>query len=472
MKDSQAPRWLEGELDPTKRALRQALDEAPRFVTSDVRRRRVWARLEDPRRARANVAPRRAFALGALVASGFAIVALVSFDRLRLALDRSAAKGRDSSVSVRIGVEETHHKAAPAAALPAHPPSGSPVVTARSEARTKDGQRLTRTLGRGAQAELQPNSRLALSEDPDAPPEIRAGRIVFKVAHQPPGEQFEVRAGAFKVVVVGTRFVVGVDGPNVSVSVLEGVVEIWGSDRIARLGQGQRWSSGKLRSTRGSARLSTAPAAPGLDPSSPERAQWDGDLVAARAALAAADPKRALAIYQRLTERRGALAENALYEIGAIYRDQLHEPRQALAAWERYRARYPAGLLRAETDLSIVDTLSSLGDSTRALKEALAFLRRYPQSERRGEIALVAGDLHRSRGNCGEAIKLYQSVDATGASAGDADDAAYGRAACLVASHDPAADATLRAYLRDRPGGRHRTDVARLLDAARTTDPR
>jgi hypothetical protein len=479
MKDSQVPRWLDGARQPDKQALRQALDEAPRFVTSDVRRRRVWARVEDPRRARAHLAPRRAFAMGALVASGFAVVALVAFDRLRPHFDRAASKERNSNVQPRVTVAKAHPNRVPVATPPA---AALPARTQiRTQIRTKNGERLTRRLAQGAQAVLQPNSRLAIGGDLDAAPEIRAGRITFKVAHQPIGQHFEVRAGAFKVIVVGTRFVVGVDGPNVSVSVLEGVVEIWGTDRIARLGKGQRWSSGTIRDADAPARVAMAPpAAPGsgrqqaklapdLEPLPPER---DGELAAARAARAAADPKRALAIYQRLTDRGGAVAENALYEIGAIYRDQLHEPRQALAAWERYRSRYPAGLLRAEADLSIVDTLSGLGESTRALKEALGFLQRYPLSERRGEITRVAGDLYRSRGNCQEAVKLYLRVDATRASATDADDAAFGRAACLVTAHDPDADATLRAYLRDRPGGRHRTDVARLLDATTTTGGR
>jgi tetratricopeptide (TPR) repeat protein len=186
-------------------------------------------------------------------------------------------------------------------------------------------------------------------------------------------------------------------------------------------------------------------------------------LSAARAARAGADPDRALEIYQRLAERGGPLAENALYEIGGIYRDQLRQPRQALVTWERYRARYPRGLLRAEADLSIVDTLSSMGESTRALKEALAFLRNHPRNERRGEIARVAGDLYRSRGHCRDAAELYGRVDGTSASKADADDAAYGRAACLEMLGDPGAVSALREYLRVRPAGRHSGEAARLL---------
>jgi hypothetical protein len=48
-------------------------------------------------------------------------------------------------------------------------------------------------------------------------------------------------------------------------------------------------------------------------------------------------------------------------------------------------------LLRAEADLSILETLAKVGDKAAALSEAEAFLARYPNGERRDEVAkLVA----------------------------------------------------------------------------------
>jgi hypothetical protein len=51
----------------------------------------------------------------------------------------------------------------------------------------------------------------------------------------------------------------------------------------------------------------------------------------------------------------------------------------------------------------------------------------------------------------------------TGAGVDDADDAAFGQAACLYALRDDGADAALRGYLAQRPHGRHARDAARLL---------
>ena len=83
-------------------------------------------------------------------------------------------------------------------------------------------------------------------------------------------------------------------------------------------------------------------------------------------------------------------AENAAYELGRVTRYNLNRPRQAVALWDKYRSRFPSGLLRKEADLSILDTLSSLGDTRAALAEADAFLARHPGSERRFEVQKLA----------------------------------------------------------------------------------
>ena len=98
------------------------------------------------------------------------------------------------------------------------------------------------------------------------------------------------------------------------------------------------------------------------------------------------DFNRAVEILARAAQGTGPVAENAAYELAWITRYNLGRPRQAITLWDKYRNRFPAGVLRAEADLSIVDTLSQLGDVPAALAEAKAFLSRHPQSERRGEI--------------------------------------------------------------------------------------
>jgi outer membrane protein assembly factor BamD (BamD/ComL family) len=106
--------------------------------------------------------------------------------------------------------------------------------------------------------------------------------------------------------------------------------------------------------------------------------------------LQSGDTGRALEILSRAAQGTGPAAENAAYEMARITRYNLNRPRQAIALWDKYRARFPAGLLRTETDLSIVETLSQLGDSQAALSEADAFLARHPTSERRAEVQRLA----------------------------------------------------------------------------------
>ena len=109
-------------------------------------------------------------------------------------------------------------------------------------------------------------------------------------------------------------------------------------------------------------------------------------LQEAQSALQSGDVSRAMDILSRAAQGSGPAAENAAYELARITRYNLGRPRQAVALWDKYRNRFPAGLLRTEADLSIVDTLSQLGDVRGALTEANAFIARHPNSERRVEV--------------------------------------------------------------------------------------
>ena len=339
-----------------------------------------------------------------------------------------------------------------------------------------------RILARGARAELSPRTSVAVDEQ--GRPELRQGEVRFQVAAGAlsggDSQRFFVRVASYRVVVAGARFVVKAEAQSISVAVEDGEAEIWNGSHVVRIGSGETWSSdaaapharaGVPRAAREKA-PSLAPVAQAEGPAADQDRE---DLAAARAARAASDPRRALALYEHLASRSGPAAENALYEIGGIYHDQLKQPTKAIAAWDRYRARYPNGLLRAEADLSVIDTLATLetpgnsADGTRTLNEALAFLKRYPHSERRGEVSRVVGDLYRERGNYRAALDFYRAVPSSKAGAGgeDADDAAFGQAACLYALRDDGADASLRAYLAQRPHGRHARDAARLLGGQR-----
>jgi hypothetical protein len=214
-----------------------------------------------------------------------------------------------------------------------------------------------------------------------------------------------VSAGPYVISVVGTKFHVGVDDDRVSVEVEQGVVEVWRGARSVRLVQGDSWA-GPIRgldSMVGDRRPSLAGAssrrASAAD--SPVRAEngpASVELAAARSALSQGRPEDALTMLTHCAKGVGPAAENAAYEMGRVLRDGLRRPRAAVTAWVTYRTRFPNGLLRAETDLSILETLARVGDRAAALVEVESFLARYPNSERRDEVARLAARLRGATG--------------------------------------------------------------------------
>jgi hypothetical protein len=459
--------------DPARQALRRGLDESERFTHSELRQRRVWARVSDPARTFRDT--RRAFIRGALVASAVTAGAVVIVQRVQH--DGPSATKQLAHVEAR-GPEVV--------------PLGV-AAAAGTVVETQPGERLVRLLPRGARAELSPRTSMAV--DGEGRPELRRGEIRFSVAKNDvknetgtakADDRFSVRVASYRVVVAGARFVVKAQAQAITVAVEDGVAEIWNGSHVVRIGSGETWSSEGAPETLGAETRGTARAgartgsprasrdhAPALAPAAPASSEEDlrdrEDLAAARAARAASDPRRALALYEQLATHSGPTAENAMYEIGGIYHDQLKQPAKAIAAWDRYRARFPHGLLRAEADLSVIDTLASLdapGSSDgglRTLNEALAFLKRYPHSERRGEVARVAGDIYRGRKDCRAALDFYRAALNAKIAPEDADDASFGQAACLYELRDEGATAALRAYVSEHPRGRHGRDAARLL---------
>ena len=425
MKDER--RWLEDAVDPGRRAVRQALDEAAPAQSQDqLARQRVWAAVHTPWAAAER--PRRWPLLAAAgLAAAMIAAGLIAFQR------------RDVVV-----------------VTPAAPPvTGSAPLDAAGGARYR--------LAGGVDAELAPRAAL-VPGDAEAAPEVRRGRVRFSVPHQTAGRRYSVRAGAYRITVLGTVFDVSVEEAAVRVSVASGVVQIeeaGSGRRLERLAAGEEWSSAQSVEELGPPPAHPSPPPPRRAPAAaPADPAATKALAEAREARRTGDPRRALALYDRLVAAGGPLAESALFEMATIENEDLHDAGRALVTWQRYRDRYPHGLLRAEADLSVIEVLPRLHQEGRALDEARAFLRRYPRSERRAEVARVAGDLARTRGDCRGAIALYEQVGVAGR---DADDAAFGRAACLVTLSDPRAADAVREYSLRFPSGRHTAEAARLV---------
>ena len=369
-----------------ERWLSETIEAARQRIGDEVARRRVWARVEglpagkdrSLRRARALALPALT---GALVAVG--VVAI-------LWMVPATRPAHSPVVANRV-------PSAPVSASQPGPEASRVVFQGSSAApvRTGRGEKARVALVGGVGVELDANS--VLSWDAEHRPSVERGQARFQVPHQAPGVRFAVSAGPYVITVVGTKFHVGVGDDRVSVEVEEGVVEVWRGARSVRLVEGDSWagpmrgvappavehrpSLASLSSRRTSLADSHAPVESG--PASAE-------LTEARSAIREGRPEDALAMLSHCAKGAGPAAENAAYEMGRVLRDGLHRPRGAVAAWGAYRTRFPDGLLRAEADLSILETLAKLGEKAAALAEAEAFLTRYPKSERRDEVAKLA----------------------------------------------------------------------------------
>jgi transmembrane sensor len=391
-------KWLENPQSEADKVLRDGLDSAAQRTGDEITHRRVWAKVAD-----SLLEPKRRFSARLALASASGAVALLAVGAL--VVYPHVAGRRPSTVVASAPV------AAPTPAPQVAPSEMSDTIPERvavdeSErapgkvVRTRRGERARVALGGGATADLAEDS--AITWDTQHRPSVESGSAELSVPHQPPGWRFSLTAGPYVVTVVGTKFKVEMGSRSVGVEVTEGVVEVWRGSRVTRLAAGDAWH-GPLHPEEPAAQPGAgASAAP---PSERPRASAGGALASraeavftrravpisrglqeARAAVEAGDFNRAVEILARAAQGTGPVAENAAYELAWITRYNLGRPRQAVTLWDKYRNRFPSGVLRAEADLSIVDTLSQLGDVRAALAEAKAFISRHPNSERRAEI--------------------------------------------------------------------------------------
>jgi hypothetical protein len=372
--------WLEPSQDAVEETLRRALDAARARTGDEIARRRVWTRIAEPALpGRRHPWLTRVMVVGTL-AAGAAGAALV--------WPHSIARDRPvPPVSVL-----------PPAPGPVAVPPTTTVTPSQPRMAILDGPKVVRTRARqrarlrlpgNAEADLEPNSVLKVDRSQRA--SIDRGRVSLAVPKQPPGQHFTIGAGPYTISVLGTKFHVRVAGKSVGVEVDEGVVEVWRNGHKVRVEPGESFTSAPDREVQRPARRVAVREAPRtlLRPTPPLAMPSTGPFREVQAALAEGHPQRALEILEVAARGDGPEAENAAYEVGWVLRDRMVRPRQAVAAWNRYRARFPRGLLRAETDVSVLETLLMMGDTHTALGEARAFLERHPGSERREEIAQV-----------------------------------------------------------------------------------
>ena len=416
--------WPENRSDKVEKWLGDALEAARQRTGDEIARRRVWAQIENlPLKPEEPLRRSRSFALPAMTG---ALVVLGAVALLWLVPGADPGQVSQTPPSAAVVAQPTSSPLAPSPIVPET--NTPPIRTGHEKARV--------ALPGGAVVELDANS--VLSWDAQRRPQVERGQARFEVAHQSSGHRFVVAAGPYLISVVGTRFHVAVAKDRVSVDVDEGVVEVSRGDRTVRLSEGDSWAGSVQgavpsaaerrvlpgavirRASRGANRPSAAatpslssnavtapvaddstaaPAAPAERPlAHSSLASASAELKQARAALNEGRSEDALEILAHCAQGTGPAAENAAYEMGRVLRDRLYRPKAAIAAWGQYRTRFPNGLLRAETDLSIMETWVSLGERKSALAEAEAFLSRHPHSERREEVSRLAARLRATTG--------------------------------------------------------------------------
>jgi hypothetical protein len=503
-------RWPDGP-DEISAELRRALDEAALRGPDDMTLRRGWSAVSLSLGGRGAAHDANGAPTGFDEHPELDVAALLAPRRARRGfwfvwgVATTAALAAVGAVWLWPHVSELAQRAAPHPQLVAKAPEVIPSGARRM------------TLEGGVEAVLGQSSVMRIE---DGGPRIEGGEVRFSVPHRPPGHPFVVRAEGYRVVVVGTRFGVNVTPTEqgaadkasgakpVAVDVDEGIVEVWetaSGQRLARLTPGDSWRSptvaaeapppapeapaasaasapsspvvlepthhhvGKRAGTRALALASPGDGRDGKDGWAGGRGSAEtpvAEAVQARAALASGDAPRALQLYRALAQGTGPSAENASYEIGKVLNEKMGQPANAVAAWRHYRSAHPDGILRVEADVSIIETLARTGDTDEALSEANDFLRRRPDSERRAEIARLAGDLYRARGDCRHAVGTYQIALGATRPRDAVEAAAFHRADCLVRLGDAGGTDAARAYLRAYPNGKFRGEATALANGS------
>ncbi|HKO46432.1 MAG TPA: hypothetical protein VJV79_01835 [Polyangiaceae bacterium] len=159
--------------------------------------------------------------------------------------------------------------------------------------------------------------------------------------------------------------------------------------------------------------------------------------------------REAEACFLKRAEGSGLGAEMALYEVARLRRDVLADATGALAALSEYRARFPAGALRREADMSQLELLLQLGRSDEALKQSDQLLSSSSSGERAAELRLLRGHiLRKAQSRFADAAREYELAERAGMRGGEV---TYFRALCLEALGHGAEAAALFAQYLEQP---------------------
>ncbi len=240
---------------------------------------------------------------------------------------------------------------------------------------------------------------------------VERGEVAFEVRHTD-SRTFVVHAAAFDVVDRGTRFVVGVDGQSVRVSVETGSVEIvrgHSSDANRTLAGGESWTNAQPTATVLSVATSVGPPAapdspPAADASDTASATPPAEnarvpssstpgphelLQAANDARVAGHPREAAAAFDALRRhyRGDPRAGLAAFELGRLRLDSLGDPSGAAEAFADSIALAPGATFREDAEARLVEALDRAHDAGRCAAARKGYLARFPNGLHAASVA-------------------------------------------------------------------------------------
>jgi TolA-binding protein len=278
---------------------------------------------------------------------------------------------------------------------------------------------------------------------------LDAGRLCATIRHDPSREgPFTVLTPKLRVVDVGTRFCVEATAGRTKVDVSEGEVRVegeggWTSQVVA----GQSLASDEPRF------MAPVPTVAAPAPVARSSCEALPGLQAREACWAEASAGNGLA------------AQNALYNLALLARDQRHDGASALSLFQAYRHRFPKGPLVPEADLGILTELSAEARYGEAASEATQYLDAYPGEVKAAQVGLMLGNLERERlGSPAAARSAYEQVLRSTVEPEIAGEALFGLALSeLQLGQKTEAQATARRYLAEHPAGARAAEAAWLL---------
>ncbi len=328
------------------------------------------------------------------------------------------------------------------------------------------------SLGSEGRLMVKPQSRLELTAGQALTPGanatgqarrifLREGELCAQVTHRDVPHQgpLIVESPQMKVVVIGTKFCLATAAGVARVNVTEGRVRVETSAGMStEVGAGEAIRSDDVRLRAAIAEPSFVPMAPtsGVAPQSAL------PNVAGCAGLRGVDERARC--YRRIADGSGLAAQNALYGLGLIARDHLHDRQAALHYWTDYAERFPHGVLAPEAALGILGALIA----DRRYAEAIDAADRYLQLSPDGlgaEVTLAKAEILQTGLNSPDsAIPIYLGLLSGELSSPVRQEVLYSMGLCEQREGYPTqAEQLWKRYLSSFPRGPHSAQVAGLL---------